>query len=167
MSVASIYAAGKVRRWHSNPTVADTGQTNAEHQGGCVRLLLMLHPDPSVRLIRAVAHHDDGERWSGDMSHIVKAANPELAQVLWKVEREALARELGHDVFDGLTDDDQEWLYLVDKLEAYAHVAIHRSSELGRDSWPKSKVLLIMRADMLGVSGKVQDFIADMENGNW
>ena len=167
MTVARIYAAGKVRRWHMNPALSNSNQTNADHQGGCVRLLLMLHPDPSVPLIRAVAHHDDGERWAGDMSAPAKQANRDLADHLFRIERRALERELGHDVFDKLSAAEASWLLLVDRLEAYAHVSIHRRDELARDGWPAARTKLLEIAGFCGVRDAVSGFLDDMDAGHW
>lgn len=172
MTAARIYAAGKVRRWHANPALAHIAQTNADHVGGCIRLLLMLYQSAPYRLILAVAHHDDGERWVGDMPYDFKQAAPELAEQHARAEARALHGVLGFDVFETLTPNDHKWLKLVDRLEAYAHVAMYRPEELARNGWPQARVRLLEMADDIGggfpyLRERVARFIADMEAAAW
>lgn len=167
MTIAKVYAAGKVRRWHANPALADTAQTNADHQGACVQLLLMLHPAPTVALIRAVAHHDVGERWVGDVPYPFKISSPSAAVVHQRAE--AKARD---DVFDGdpveqIGGRDLAWLNLVDRLESFCHVAVTRPHELGRDGWPHAVNMLRQMAADLGVDVQVDRLIDDMELRDW
>lgn len=172
MTAARIYAAGKVRRWHANPALAHVAQTNADHIGGCIRLLLMLHPLPPYRLIRAVAHHDDGERWVGDLPYDFKQANPEAAETHASAERQALVEVLGTDPLDALQPQDRQWLRLVDRLEPYAHVAMYRPDELRRNGWPQARQRILDLAsaidapcDRTGLRDRVQRLLDDMDAG--
>lgn len=169
-SASRIYAAGKVRRWHANPALAHVEQTIADHVGGCIRLLLMLHPLPPFRLIRAVAHHDDGERWVGDLPYDFKRAHPAEASAHATAESAALAGVLGYDPFDTLLPAEMLWLKLVDRLEAYAHVAMRHPAELQRNGWPSARADLLRMASVLHVDGLVEAVtrvIEDMERGAW
>lgn len=167
MTIAQVYAAGKVRRWHANPALADTAQTNADHQGACVQLLLMLHPAPTVALIRAVAHHDVGERWAGDLPYPFKVAEPATAASHGCVEAQLRGRALGDDPVDQIAGRDLAWLQLVDRLESFCHVAATRPHELGHDGWPEAIKRLWPMADALGVREQVDQLIGDMIARNW
>ena len=79
-NLVHLYLSGSVARWHQNPAMARSGQTDADHQGRCVQLLFALHPCPSVALVRAVATHDVGELRAGDLSYDFKRSNPEIAE---------------------------------------------------------------------------------------
>lgn len=164
MTIARIYAAGKVRRWHANPVLADTAQTNADHQGACVQLLLMLHPSPSVALIKAVAMHDVGERWVGDVPYPFKAAEPVAAAAHARVESDARRRVHGRDPLDDITAEDAAWLSLVDRLESICHVAITRPGELAHDGWDRAIAAVGKVANDLGVVEPVGRLIADMRS---
>lgn len=171
MSIASIYGSGNVRRYHSNPRMSWLGQTNADHQGRCVQLLLMLHPAPSVELIAAVAFHDVGERWVGDLPRPFKLRSPEVAEAHAEIEAEFLQRELGWDAIGILEREDLAWLQLVDGVEAYAFKVTHARSEAGRDGWPEMRASLINRAWSLSDNGSVADrvtsFLNDLDGGRW
>jgi 5'-deoxynucleotidase len=167
MTIAKIYAAGKVRRWHANPALADTAQTNADHQGACVRLLLMLHPAPTVALIRAVAHHDDGERWVGDVPYPFKRAYQIAA--LHHATAEAIARQQAHDrdPVGEIAGNDLAWLHLVDRLEAFCHVALTRPHELRHDGWGPASEAVLQAAIDLGVGDRVAQLLNDMRARDW
>jgi len=66
MTAAKTYAASHVLRWHSNPTMNVHRQSNGNHVAGMLKLLFAFHPGPSVDLVRAILHHDDGELVTGD-----------------------------------------------------------------------------------------------------
>jgi 5'-deoxynucleotidase len=163
----AVYAAGDVQRWHANPAMAREGQTNADHQGRCVQLLLLLHPGPSVALIKAAAFHDLGERWVGDMPRPLKAAHPDLAQAHAAVEAEAIAQVKG--ALPDLTDDECRWLKLVDQLEATCFVILRRPEEYRRKAsgWQEEDFGLFARARRLGVHVQVRQLLHDLKAGAW
>ena len=169
MSLAQVYMAGGVQRYHADPVMARLGQTNADHQGRCVHLLLALHPDPSVALIRAVALHDLGERWAGDLPALFKKAQPEIAAAHAEAEQEFAARAMGWDALDGLSRDDGSWLRLIDKLEALAFMRCHAPAEAERGGWPEARRACIKLAEWVGpaVAGAVQQFLDDLDRGAW
>ncbi len=165
MTLARIYASGNVRRWHCNPTMVQHSQTIADHQGRCVQLLLMLHPCPSVALIQAVAYHDVGERWCGDVPNPAKVRSPALKEALDAEETQWRA-DIGLPAPD-MTPGDREWLKLIDRLEAWAFVALHHPSELARDGWERARNQILHRAKELGVRGLVGQFMQDMSVRDW
>jgi 5'-deoxynucleotidase len=169
MTLAQVYMAGGVQRYHANPGMARLGQTNADHQGRCVQLLLALHPAPSVALIRAVAHHDVGERWAGDLPAPFKNAQPEIAAAHAEVEMEIAARAMGWRVLDDLSRQDRDWLTLIDGLEAFAFMRGHAPGQADRDDWTDARRACIARAWSFGagVAGAVQTFVDDLDRGAW
>ena len=166
MSLASLYTAGEVRRWHANPAMARHVQTNADHQGRCVQLLLLLNPSPSLALLRAVALHDVGEVM-GDLPYPVKLANPAVAAGHAMVETAARQRICGSDPW--LTAEERAWLRLVDRLEAAAFVILRNPAEAMRKAsgWPDDLAELVVQADALGVRPQVSALIDDLFGGDW
>ena len=171
MSAALLYVSNNVRRYHTNPVMAALGQTNGDHQGRCVQLLLYFHERPSLALIRAMASHDCGERGAGDLGATFKRAHPETAAQ--HAEAEAAYRRAmfaGLDPLDDLSEQDMRWLSLIDRLEAYAFMTTHAPSELVRDGWPIARSALTAAAWSIGASplqGAITDFLADLEYGIW
>ena len=76
MTLPALYNAGAVRRWHTNPHMAHVVDTIDGHSGRVAKLILLLHPAPSMALIRAALTHDDGEHATGDVPYPAKAAMP-------------------------------------------------------------------------------------------
>jgi len=112
--VLATREAGTVRRCHIFP---HHGPYNiAQHSYGAVSLLLLLHPEPSLNLVKAVLWHDVGERWLGDMPAPAKWDNPELGRVYEEAEQKLLAR-LG--LAQELTDEELNWLKAVDTLDLW------------------------------------------------
>lgn len=112
--ITATREAGTVRRCH---VVPHHGQYNiAQHSYGAASLLLLLHPHPSLNLIKAVMWHDVGERWLGDMPSPAKSVNPQLREVYEEAERRVLAT-IG--LLPGLMPDEEEWLKAVDILDLW------------------------------------------------
>ena len=168
MSFARLYISGNVRRYHANPAMAHLGQSNADHQGRCVQLLLALHPGPSVALIDAVAHHDVGEVDACDLSGPFKALHPELAASHALIEADYLCATVGRDVMSGLHVVDKWWLGFIDKLEAFCFMLVHAPIERLYHGWPEARQSLF---DAAAVVPKLQDrvveLILDLEARVW
>lgn len=167
MNLTRMYVAGQVQRWHQNPTMAATGQTLADHQGRCVQLLLMLNPAASPDLIRAVAFHDVGEFIAGDLSRILKQAEPRLAADHATFEAEARQAICGPD--PTLTSEDLAWLKLVDFLECAAYTLLTRPWEAERHAsgWTEAIARVCLDAERLGCGLAVRCLIADLRAGVW
>ncbi|MBL9047774.1 MAG: hypothetical protein JNK34_10795 [Tabrizicola sp.] len=167
MTLARLYLSGSVQRWHMNPAMAWAGQTDADHQGRCVLLLLALHSDPSVALIRAVATHDVGELGAGDLSYDLKRREPDLAArhaAFETAEREALC---GPD--PELSHVDACWLKLIDRLEATCWCLTNNPREYERSSsgWLAAEPVLLADADRLGCRDAVHGLLHDLKGGRW
>jgi hypothetical protein len=164
--LAPLYMAGEVRRWHANPALAREGQTNADHQGRCVQLLLMLCPGASPALVRATAFHDVGEV-VGDLPGPVKRAHPGLAAAHARIEAEARDRICG--ALPWLTPVEDRWLSLVDRLEAACFVLSRQPGEAVRPAshWHDTLQRLQVDAEALGCGPAVRAVLDDLLSGDW
>ncbi|MGL5735052.1 MAG: hypothetical protein ACRCYS_09325 [Beijerinckiaceae bacterium] len=165
--LALLYLSASVQRWHQNPALARSGQTNGDHQGRCVLLLLALHPNPSVPLLRALAGHDVGELVAGDLKRPFKQENPTLAGL--HADAEKVARESIFGADWRLTDDEMAWVGLIDWLEAHCwclHVAPGEYHRPG-SGWLADEVALFSTAAVLGCEVPVRGLIHDLKSGEW
>lgn len=114
---ARLWAArrgGEVKRCHTIPIAGE--YLNSTHQWNVVTLLLLLHPAPSLALIRACQFHDVAEHRYGDMPAQAKWEAPEVYGALQRLE----TRHLFHlGLAENLTKQDQDWLHALDKLELW------------------------------------------------
>ena len=167
MSFASLYLTGNTNRWHMNAAMARIGQSNADHQGRCVQLLLMLCPEASPALIRAVAFHDVGEMAAGDLSWPFKQANPKIAAAHAEFEKAARESLCGPDPV--LTEFEKAWLRLVDRLESAAYVLTTNPAEFHREAsgWDADCLAVLEQANALGIYGPVHAMITDLVEGRW
>ena len=134
MKIKEVYESGMVRRWHQHPKMQLFNQNNASHQWNAAMLLFGLHPDPSRDLVFHVLTHDCGELKVGDLSRTSKDANPSMAASHAAWENEQRIEMLGSGEVS-LTDEDGDWLYLVDKLESVLHVLVYHRSLLKSPTW--------------------------------
>lgn len=118
--IQSLRASGHVKRWHVVHNINQ--QTVAEHSAQAVSLLLLLHPNPSVDLIKAMLWHDCAERHVGDMPAPVRRAAPNLATEYERAEQDFI--ELHVTPFSAmarLTEEDWRWLKAIDTLELFLY----------------------------------------------
>lgn len=164
----AVYAAGDVRRWHANVAMGGEGQTNADHQGRCLQLLLLLHPGPSLALIKAVAFHDLGERWAGDLPRPFKQANPAIAAEHAAFEGAEIERVMGA-ALPYLTPEEQRWLKLIDQLEMTCFVLLRRPDEYRRKAsgWCDADFALFAAARACGCHVQVRHLLHDLKAGVW
>ncbi len=158
-ALVDVYLAGQVRRWHANPVMASHVQTTADHQGRCVQLLLLLNPNASAALIRALAFHDVGELYAGDLAGPFKRAHPDVAAAHAAIETEARERLCGPD--PDLSLEEAKWLQLIDGLEAAAFVILSAPQHVRRtvSGWPAAIDRIKGRARLLGVGRQVIEFL--------
>jgi 5'-deoxynucleotidase YfbR-like HD superfamily hydrolase len=115
--ILSLRASGHVKRWHTVPRVGGE-QSVAEHSAQALSLLFLLHPNPSINLVKAVLWHDSAERLTGDLPAPIKRKYPEIRNAYMKAEHDFLLKH--HAVLEALselTSSDVEWLKVVDVLE--------------------------------------------------
>lgn len=163
--VVNLYRSGAVRRYHTNVALGPLGQTNADHQGRCVQLLLALHPAPSVALIRAVAFHDVGEMFVGDLPMIFKRDSPQFADYHAEIEAGHRGAMLGADPLDGLGVADLRWCKFIDSLEAWCFCATHAPGEIGRNGWPEQAERLLLIAWAISPDGDLQGRLVTLMQG--
>lgn len=112
--VLSLRASGHVRRWHTIRVIGE--QTAAEHSGAAVSLMLLLHPSPSIALLKAMSWHDSSERVVGDVPAPIRRKMPEFAAMYEQMER-VVAMDQHPIAIVELTDEEQTWLRAIDVLE--------------------------------------------------
>lgn len=115
----SLRASFLVKRWHVMPTIRE--QTVGEHSGQAVQLLLMLHPDPSMSLVKALLWHDTSERVVGDVPAPAKRAHPEFCK-FYEAYEERIQREMHPSTIVELMPSDHRWLKAIDVLELVLHM---------------------------------------------
>lgn len=147
-----VWISGFVRRWHSNPDLAHTAQTNAQHQWGCAVLALHLWPDDHNLMIAALTH-DVGEVWIGDVSGPAKRARPALKEALDSAEAE------NFEWLELPTPAKTQELKLIDMLEAYLWAERHAPHVMGRDGWPEMVEDIVALALDLRVYEKVKGLL--------
>jgi len=152
-----IFRAGFVRRWHTNPDLAHTCDRIDGHSARVARIIIALHPDPSLALVKAALIHDDGESVTGDVPMTAKRGR--LKTELDATEG-AAARDLWGDALPMLSGDDHAWLRFADRLDAYMWAEHHAHHVLDRDGWPEARVWLENAADRLGVGHAVREVLA-------
>lgn len=156
MTLSTLIRSGRVRRWHANPDLAHTGETNGHHQWVVATLILKLHPDAAPALVIEALWHDVGELGCGDLPGPFKDAHPEIA-----VAHAAAERRVREDLCGAswLDEEEREWLVLCDRLAAWlwmSHAAPHCAAH--RD-WRDARVWIEGAAERLGVSDQVSALI--------
>jgi 5'-deoxynucleotidase YfbR-like HD superfamily hydrolase len=112
--VQATREGGAVERFHAMPHTRT--YSVASHSYGAVSLLLLLHPAPSIALVKALQWHDVAERWLGDVPATAKWGNVPLAEVYDRTEQEHL-EALG--LAQALTLQERHWLKSLDTLELW------------------------------------------------
>jgi hypothetical protein len=146
----AIFAAGRVRRWHTNADLSLTSDYIDGHSGRVARICLALWPD-DLKLVAQALMHDDGESATADLPSPLKRSMPaDVADWLVKVEAQAMA-DIWGDAYPKATGENFSRLKFADRLDAYQW-AIHHKPELAdRDDWLTAKVRLFVQAEALGV----------------
>lgn len=159
MNLQRIFRAGFVRRWHTNPDLAHTCDRIDGHSARVARIILALHPAPTVELLRAVLIHDDGESVVGDCPAPKKDLDANLAKALSDAEYLASVDLWGHWQ-QSLGPEELAWLRFADRLDAYMWANHHAPHAMGADGWPEASVWLLAEADRLGVSDHLDGVLA-------
>lgn len=151
--ISVIFRAGFVRRWHTNPDLAHTGDRLDGHHGRVARLLLALWPASSSReILIAALTHDDGESVVGDMPATVKGAGVTCA-----AEDAARRAIWGND--PGLTEVERARLKFCDRLDSFMWARHHAPQVLDGDGWPEAREWLHSQSIEMGVSDKIGELI--------
>ncbi len=111
-TIIKLREGSHVSRCHTLPHHGE--YTVGKHSYDAVMLLMELHPNPTLRLVKAVLYHDLGERWCGDVPAPSKWSDGEISKRLALLEKRCL-EALGYG--DKLTPEEVMWVNAVDKLE--------------------------------------------------
>lgn len=113
----AVWEAATVARWHRNPHLVRSGDSNGAHAWRVAILVRFLFPFAPPELFEAAILHDVQELRIGDYDGEAKLRYPQLAAVLHEVEAlEADRMGLPAAV---LTDLDRRRLTLCDRLDAF------------------------------------------------
>ena len=112
--VEFLRQAAYVKRMHVNRIIGD--YTSHEHVCNMTNMLLVLHPAPTVRLVKLVQWHDAGEFGSGDVPSPAKPFFG-FGNANNKVEA-AVRKAWGLELLD-VTDEEALWVKSLDWLEFY------------------------------------------------
>ncbi|MGA1757047.1 MAG: YfbR-like 5'-deoxynucleotidase [Pseudomonadales bacterium] len=149
-----LYESSFVQRWHTHPRLARLGQTLGHHQWACAALIAELHPLPTTALVLAALYHDVGEAVTGDMPYMAKRM---FGDVLGAYEKEAAQQITGH-TFD-LSEEDERWLKLVDRLESVLFVRLNAPDLLAHPEWIECIEWIKLEASSLGVGTEVRGML--------
>ena len=152
MKVFEIWHSGFVQRWHCNPDLASSNQTNAQHQWACAILAHCLWPD-DLRLLQDALTHDIGEVNIGDVSAVAKNKNPQLKEIMDTVEGDNF-KYLGI-----IKPRTCARLRLIDMAEAYIWAKKHAPHVMDKLGWPEMRSEILRLADDLGKSSIIEDLL--------
>ena len=145
----AIFAAGRVRRWHTNADLSWTSDYIDGHSGRVARICLALWPD-ELELVAQALMHDDGEHATADNASPFKQSMPENVAD-WYV----MAENAGREQIWGDTRNANSWsfnrLKFADRLDAYQWAMHHKPELADRDDWRTAKARLFVQAEVLGV----------------
>lgn len=149
-----LYESSFVQRWHTHPRLARLGQTLGHHQWCCAALLASLHPAPTTALLLATLFHDVGEAATGDMPYMAKK---HYGDILGALEQEA-AEQITNHTFE-LSDEDERWIKLVDRLESVLYVNLNAPDLLAHAEWQQCIEWIKLEASSLGVGAAVREIL--------
>lgn len=155
------WRASHVRRWHSNPDLCDTHDTDAAHQGRVALLILSLFPDASRALLCRAITHDQGEVAVGDISYEAKRRVPTLAEIAAEEEAREI-REQGLKFAD-LTDKEKRILKMCDHLDAWLWMQRHARHLAKRSDWSAQLKMIVAEAVSLGAGPEVRGLVSAEE----
>lgn len=152
------WRASFTRRWHQNYDLCDTLDYDAGHQGRVALLILSLNPDASRALLAWAIVHDQGEALAGDVSCVIKQADPELADRHKALED----REISNQGFrlPGLTHRESGLLKLCDRLDGWLWMMRHKRSLYARADWQRALAGIEQLAHAAGLYEEVMELVA-------
>lgn len=114
--ILSLLGAGAVKRMHTRTIHGE--YTVAQHCYNVVTLLLTLHPDPPLHLIKMALWHDSAELELGDLPATAKWNHTELSNAYHATEDKVMREHfgLGADMNE-MSGQDQQWLKALDMIE--------------------------------------------------
>lgn len=147
-----IFRAGFVLRWHTHPELSTTRDRIDGHSARVARIILALHPAPSLALITTALTHDDGESVTGDRPW------PYKCNKCFERERHARERMWGAPDPKLLAIDDL-WLQMADCLDAYLWAQHHAPHLMRNIEWVQHREAALSMAHDLDVWDEVKEAI--------
>lgn len=108
------YAGGMTKRWHAEDMIGE--QLVNQHTWGLVSIILLLHPNPSLGLIKVAQFHDGPEPFSGDIPWFARKAVPGLQQGEDEISDRWFS---AMGIVAELSASDSWWLKMADAGEAW------------------------------------------------
>lgn len=144
MNLNKIWKSLIVRRWHTNAEMSYTVDCTGGHSARMCLLAYKLRPDVVNKdFLMACLSHDMGEFKVGDIPYTFKVKYPEAWERIEKIE-EYEVNQAG--ISFSINVVQILLLKLVDRLDSYLWVKLHRPDLVETDEWQAA------RKDMLGVA---------------
>lgn len=153
---------GNVKRFHTKQIVGE--HTNAQHQYNALSLLLILHPNPSIDLIRYVLWHDTAEHVAGDIPAPALWNNAEFNQHYCEVQSTLLMNVLETSL-EHLSDEDVYWFECIDKLEVFLFAKEQLSlGNRGMSEIVKNVIIWFTERKPYTVPDEIMDVLANWDD---
>lgn len=151
-----LWRSGFVNRWHSDDSHAlrNSQDTTGGHGYRVALLLKALNPEADAHMVLCALTHDAQEKATCDVPSDMKR-DPELNKILKRLEGKA-AEEMGLPFVD---EDDEIWIKLCDKLDAYLWVASVDPKVLVTEKWSEIYERIMNMAEQLDVDGPVGELL--------
>jgi hypothetical protein len=147
-----------VSRWHSSPDRAlrMSGDTTQAHSARMCLLLLDMHPNPTLDLVRAILHHDTPETVTGDIPYGAKQRWPELKDALdWAEAEVATDLDLGYS--------NDPFIKLADRLDAYLWAHQVAPYVLATMEWRVCHAWIIAEGWRLGIGAQIEGIMQEVD----
>lgn len=109
--------AARVERVHSSPGLGS--YSDGMHTFNMLTMLLILNPEASANLIKAVVQHDIPELLSGDMSYHAKTYGIQNTEAQSELEQNVNEEVFGSHAANYLNAEEKKWLSGLDMIEYY------------------------------------------------
>jgi hypothetical protein len=157
MTFSDAWLSGFTARWHAGPYaawLAHTGDTVAAHSGRMAATCREIwgKGGASLDLYEAIACHDLGEAYSGDVPHGAKRDNQNLQDEHEAVEQWYL-NKIGMDY--RLDRYEAARLRFLDRLDAHEWVRLKAPALLDLPEWRDATAWLEQEAELLGIGDKI------------
>jgi len=109
--------AGKIELHHTLPKHGS--YTTGQHAYDMLTLLFVIHPNPSINLIKAIVFYNLYCRWTGDIPLAAKRAGKEFTIHLMDLQTRIKNAIEIFDNDESLSKSDYNWLFVLDRVVDY------------------------------------------------
>ena len=148
--------SGNIERCHNVPHHGS--YSVGLHSYGVANIILVLHPDPTIRLVRAALWHDSPERYLGDLPAPAKWYNPKMAEEYSLAEDQVISRMGLDDPLFHLTSDEEKWLKGADRLDLLFWCREQHSMGNANVSVVYDNLMLWYKDNQAGLPYSIQQF---------